>query len=352
MIYRHSIAPTRAFTQLSNELIRHPRLDSEAYRILTWQLSLPAHAPETLSRTAERTRIKGCAFTRAKKQLRDEGYLHEWRVQGAGGRWTTRQFLSSDPMSREQARAIMNAGQPPSDDATASPQVAPSRQQPAVGQPGGRPTDGHPSHGDNTGETTSNHPGPGLQQRAPEPILHVRMLADSGQPESQAPEPEEPESKVTPASIDAAHALVTGYRLLDPALRGIPRAMTAELTALTARWLDAGHTAADLRTHILRSLPSDGTPVRHPGGLLRYLLADVPPTPERGPVRATRPPVAPDRPRVSARLSALRECEGPHHTQAHLFRAVADEDLCPRCREAADSQACGPELSAVDSWRG
>ncbi|MFD3822071.1 hypothetical protein [Streptomyces sp. NPDC058625] len=48
-----------------------------------------------------------------------------------------------------------------------------------------------------------------------------------------------------------------------------------------------------------------------------------------------RPPVPPDpaRPgpgRLSARLTALRECEG-EHVQATLFRPVDDEALCHDC---------------------
>ncbi|MGW5784431.1 hypothetical protein ACWEWK_10605 [Streptomyces sp. NPDC003757] len=80
MIYRHFIAPPRSFTQFSHDLIRHPRLSSDAVRLLTWQLSLPPGTRESLSRTAERARIGGCAFTRAKRQLKDEGFVHERRL--------------------------------------------------------------------------------------------------------------------------------------------------------------------------------------------------------------------------------------------------------------------------------
>ncbi|MBP2403991.1 hypothetical protein SNS2_2257 [Streptomyces netropsis] len=38
---RHVIAPERFFTQVSNEIIRHPRLSANAVRLLMWQLSLP-----------------------------------------------------------------------------------------------------------------------------------------------------------------------------------------------------------------------------------------------------------------------------------------------------------------------
>lgn len=314
MICRHTIAPTRAFTQLSNELIRHPRLTSDAVRLLTWQLSLPDGARENLSRTAERANINNSAFTRAKAQLKAEGFVHERRVQGPGGRWFTQQLVSSTPLSPEQAAKLM-ARDP-------SPQVAPSRPYPAVGQPTTRPTDGHPSKDDNTRQNTPDLPTP------PE------------EPEPEQPEPEQPQPEPTPpaeATAEAARALTATYRFLDPALLHIPRAMTAELATLTARWLEAGHSPGDVRTHIVRGLPTDGTPVRHPGGLLRYLLSEVPPPRPAEPStdQAADQDAGNSGPRLSARLAALRECEGPNHTQAHLFRPAGDEILCPNCAPAA-----------------
>ena len=66
---------------MPNDIIRHPRLSSDAVRLLTWQLSLPSEAKDSLSRTAERAGIGKCAFLRAKRELKAEGYLHEWREQ-------------------------------------------------------------------------------------------------------------------------------------------------------------------------------------------------------------------------------------------------------------------------------
>ncbi|MEV8032701.1 hypothetical protein [Streptomyces sp. NPDC086182] len=107
--------------------------------------------------------------------------------------------------------------------------------------------------------------------------------------------------------------------------------MHPELTDLTARRLAAGHPPSAIRTHILRGLPDDGTPVHRPGGLLRHLLRDVPPL---APVPHSTPPRDPEQPPptagLSSRLAALRECEG-HHVQATLFRPVRDETFCPRC---------------------
>ena len=56
---RHVIAPSRFYSQLPNDILRHPRLSAAAVRLLAWQLSLPLDAKESLSRTAERARI-GC----------------------------------------------------------------------------------------------------------------------------------------------------------------------------------------------------------------------------------------------------------------------------------------------------
>ncbi|MGC0372694.1 hypothetical protein [Streptomyces sp. SAI-229] len=306
VIYRHHIAPPRAFSQFSHELIRHPRLSSDAVRLLTWQLSLPDGARESLSRTAERARIGACAFTRAKRQLKEEGFVHERRLQGPGGHWATQQLVSNVPLSEAEAAKIL-ARMPVHAPATdASPQVAPSPRVPAAGAPTPPPTDGHPRK--DTGENTSHRPARPERKPAPEP------------------EPA-PEATETPEAPETARALVAALPHLSPDLRRIPRGMHDELAHLVSRWLTAGHTPAAVRTHILRGLPDDGTPVHRPGGLLRYLLRDVPPAPDPDATPVTEQPV-PARP--SSRLAALRECEGDH-VQATLFRPTGDETLCRRC---------------------
>ncbi|MFC8415314.1 hypothetical protein [Streptomyces coelicoflavus] len=324
MIYRHFIAPPRAFTQFSHDLIRHPRLSSDAVRLLTWQLSLPPGTRESLSRTAERARIGGCAFTRAKRQLKDEGFVHERRLQGSGGLWVTQQLVSNVPLS--EAEALKLLAQMPvgpagttTTERVAPPQLAPGRRSPAVGEPTPPPTDGYPPQ-DREGNT-SNQP--------PEP-----PAADASIPQPDGDGDAEPH-------LPAARALVDAFPALSPDLRHIPRAMRPELTKLTACWLAAGHPPTTVRTHILRGLPDDGTPVHRPGGLLRHLLSDVPPPPPASRVPAHRlvtpTPAHPDQqqppgPRLSPpRLAGTRECTGDH-VQPLLFRPVGDETRCPRCR--------------------
>ncbi len=318
MIYRHHIAPPRAFSQFSHDLIRHPRLSSDAVRLLTWQLSLPDGARESLSRTAERARIGACAFTRAKRQLKEEGFVHERRLQGPGGHWITQQLVSNVPLSAAEAAKILARMPVHPSSADASPQVAPSPRLPTVGIPTPPRTDGHPKK--DPGENTSHRPAE--PERQPDP----------------APKPEPaPETSETHEPPEAARALVAALPHLSPDLRRIPRGMHDELACLVARWLAAGHTPTAVRTHVLRGLPDDGTPVHRPGGLLRYLLRDVPPAPAApslvpAPGVATSLPAArhPGPTRLSSRLGALRECEGDH-VQATLFRPAGDETLCGAC---------------------
>ncbi|WP_250402364.1 hypothetical protein [Streptomyces cellostaticus] len=150
MIYRHCIAPPRAYTQFSHDIIRHPRLSSDAVRLLTWQLSLPQGTRESLSRTAERANIGACAFTRAKRQLKDEGFVHERRVQGPADHWVTQQLVSNVPLIPAEAAKLL-ARMP-----VLPPQVAPSPRNPTAGERTGRLTDGLP-YGDTYGNT-HNHP--------------------------------------------------------------------------------------------------------------------------------------------------------------------------------------------------
>ncbi|MEV0781257.1 hypothetical protein [Streptomyces sp. NPDC050428] len=269
---RHVIPPARFFSQVSNDIIRHPRLSSDAVRLLTWQLSLPLDAKESLSRTATRAGIKKGAFLRAKGQLKEEGYVHEWRQQGVRGLWSTVQLVSSVPLSATEAAALRGGG---------VPVVAPTVTSPAAGRPTGRAAGHHPERPPK-GNTSNHRVGP------PEPA------------------PEE------------AHKAVADLQLLDPRLR-VPRGMVPQLAALAAQWLACGHTPEGVRTEIRRNLPAADTYIHSPGGLIRYILLD--------PQAVHAPPPTPE-----PRVARMRECVGERHIQPLLFRPVADEDLCRTCR--------------------
>ncbi|MFE3072268.1 hypothetical protein [Streptomyces sp. NPDC059247] len=312
MIYRNVIAPSHAFTQFSHELIRHPRLSSDAVRLLTWQLSLPHGARESLSKTAERARIGACAFSRAKRQLKEEGFVHERRVQGSGGHWGTQQLVSNTPLTSDEATKLLARTPLLACANLVSPQVVPSPRKPVAGAPtAGGPVTPH----------TGRHPKKDLQEDTSNPP----PVAGEGAPVGPSTEP----SDGPPSSPcrEEARALVGALPLLSPALRHIPHGMRDELVRLAARWLDAGHTSADVHEHVLRGLPGTGTPVHRPGGLVRYLLRDVPPL------------ALPPQPgsRLSARLEGTRECSGSH-IQPMLFRPLADETLCSECATHTPNQ--------------
>jgi hypothetical protein len=339
VICRNFIAPTRAFTRLANEIIRHPRLSSDAIRLLTWQLSLPPGAAETLEDTAKRANIGGSAFSRAKQQLMAEGYVFQQRLPAEKGRWYTGLVISSVPLRPGEAMKILKAAPPQGKTTTVrvSPQVAPSGRFPAVGGPTTRPTGGPSLQNTEEKEKTPHHPAApqDVPEDLPEDVREDMSDAPVDDADTSAAQDavrgDEADGGAEPAAeaLERARAVVEAFPALDPDLHGIPRAMRPELTRLTARWLAAGHTPADVRTHVLRSLPSDGTPVRRPGGLLRYLLTEVPPV--RG---ATRTPTTPGEASPGVRplrVQPLRECEGARHDHPVMFRPARGESLCPGC---------------------
>ncbi|MET9922887.1 hypothetical protein ABZZ04_38390 [Streptomyces sp. NPDC006435] len=286
---RHVIAPLRHFSQISNEILRHPRLSSDAVRILTWQLSLPPGAEESLSRTAVRAGIGKGAFNRAKAQLKGEGFVHEWRQQGLRGLWSTVQLVSSVPLTAEEALAVRN-GRP----TAAVRDECPTAACPAAGEPKGRAAGRHP-------------------EKTP--------VGNTSTPPSPPPPVPSPDSECD----REARELIAGITAMDPRL-AVPRGMVPQLVALASEWLVLGHTADDVRGRVRRGLPGRERAIHRPGGLLRYLLSEPEPVP---------PPVAPPAATPPPRLTSMRECAGPHHVQPMLFTPEGDEELCAMCRDAS-----------------
>lgn len=289
---RHVIAPARFFAQIPNELLRHPRLSSHAVHLLTWQLSLPPDARESLSDTARRARIKKTAFQRAKQELIKERYLHEWRVQTGGGHWATVQLVSNTPLSAEEAAAVRDGQMPPHGGARLitepapeagepeNPQVAPSGPYPAVGQPTGRPAARQPKK--NTEGNTSHQPSA------------VRLAQ--------------------------AEALLRSLAAVDPRL-AVPARTARDWAPLAARWLEEG-----LRPDRIRHTLTTGLGhARSPLGALRWRLEHAMPE--------APPPPPPAESRAEPRLARMRECAGKH-TQARLFVPApgSGETRCADCR--------------------
>ncbi|MEU4208533.1 hypothetical protein AB0F13_00790 [Streptomyces sp. NPDC026206] len=233
-MFRHVIAPARFFTQISNDIIRHPRLSSDAKCLLTWQLSLSPSAEESLSDSARRAGIKKTAFMRAKRELKAEGYVHEWRRPGPRGRWSTTQLVSNVPLTAAEALAVRDGGAGTGD-------VPPTAVPPAVGGPTVRAV-GRPQ--EKTAEQTPHPPHP---------------LSERG--------------------ADALASVVRGERRLRLSGRDI-----RSLAPLAAQWLERGATLAELREALTADLPGI---VRSPAGITRDRLTRKMPDPL--PERAPRP---------------------------------------------------------------
>ncbi|MDQ0775456.1 hypothetical protein QF026_003922 [Streptomyces aurantiacus] len=112
---RHAIAPVRRYTKASHDVVRHSRLNSDAKVLLLYVQGLPeATVPKPLSEHAARLGMKPRAYQKAKQLLADCGYFHEWREQGARGRWVTEQILANVTLTREEATRPRHRGAPAS----------------------------------------------------------------------------------------------------------------------------------------------------------------------------------------------------------------------------------------------
>ncbi|MGH3309531.1 MAG: hypothetical protein ACRDP3_02935 [Streptomyces sp.] len=271
---RHVIAPARFFSQVPNEIIRHPRLSSDAVRLLTWQLSLPEGAHEPLSRTAERAGIKKTAFQNAKRQLSDEGFLHEWRAQNTHGHWTTTQLVSNVPLTVAQAMALREGRDR-------------STRQPRQARPAEPPTAARPTAGQPTGRSADPQPQEETQEKNSHP----------------------------PTAPGEAERLLLSLREDDPRLAMSAR--TARRWApLAEPWLTLGLP----REQVVRTLTQGLTDARSPLGALHWRLQHALPTPSPLTTPTAPPP----------RVARMRECEGSH-LQPRLFLPSADETRCPDC---------------------
>ncbi|MGY0486127.1 hypothetical protein [Streptomyces sp. WG-D5] len=120
---KHAIPPARFFSQVPNEIIRNPRLNGTAVRLLLWALSLPEGSRETVQSLGEKMPEGRLAVRKARRQLEEEGYLHTRRSQDPEtGRWTTQVLVSNVPLTsaEEVATVFAPSGHaPPVGDATA-----------------------------------------------------------------------------------------------------------------------------------------------------------------------------------------------------------------------------------------
>ncbi|MFR9673234.1 hypothetical protein [Streptomyces sp. TR02-1] len=331
---RHVIPPAHSYAQIPNAILRHPRLSSDAKTLLTWQLSLPPGEKQCLSDTARRAGIKKCAFQKAKRQLLEEGFLHQWTTRVDGGRFVTVQLVSNTALDpgealavRDGDRAVHGAALP-----GRGADVPPGAARPTAGGPTGPPVGRPPKR--NTGRKTTPPTGPGTEPAG-------------GPPQSVSPDPDvrsgtgrdgvpqdAPADDAAPASAPhaAAEALLLSLRRIDPQL-AMPVRTARSWAPLAAKWLASG--LSELR---IRQALTDGlADARRPLGALRWRLQHA--LPEVPAPVAARAPTAPA---PEPRVARMRECLA-RHTQPRLFTPPpgSDETLCPDCR-APDEPAPPP----------
>ncbi|WP_159425880.1 hypothetical protein [Streptomyces noursei] len=305
---------------MPNDIIRHPRLSSDAVRLLTWQLSLPDGVDEPLSTTAKRAGIKKTAFIRAKRELSAEGYLHEWRRQGPAGRWSTVQLVSNVPLGAAEAAGVRDG--------------RPADGIPAVGEPMGRAVG---RSLENTVENIPNPPSPDEQIDGQAPVLG-HAAKDDGREGGQSPNDEKtpaPEPDVAPTMpqelVERAAQALAAVSHDERRLRLGGREVR-QLAPLAGEWLQRGATIRDIREALTSGLPET---VHCPVALARdRLVRKMPDAPSFAEQRAMAAPAAP-------RVAAMRECAG-EHLQPLLFRPVNDERLCTACRsQQAETATAG-----------
>ncbi|MFD4562309.1 hypothetical protein ACFWP5_49790 [Streptomyces sp. NPDC058469] len=233
---QHAIPPARFFSQTPNEIIRHPRLNGTAVRLLQWALSLPEGSRETVQSIGEKMPEGRLAVRKARRQLEEEGYLHTRRSQDPEtGQWSTQVLVSNVALTApDEIAAAFGTVRPSPDPSDPSD---PSDQDPPVGAGADQAVGTYPL-GENTEENTPNQPvQPGELERGA-----ANFLARLG---------------------DRTPALRLGAGEIE---RLVPHA---------TRWLESGVTEADLCQALTADLPH---PVRSPAALVSYRLEARTPT--------------------------------------------------------------------------
>ncbi|MGW3657539.1 hypothetical protein ACWD6R_18395 [Streptomyces sp. NPDC005151] len=307
---RHVIAPSRRFTKASHDVVRHPRLSSDAKILLLYVQGLPEETPcKPLSELAQKLGIKGRAYQKAKEQLVAHGYVHEWRSQGGRGRWITEQLVANNPLTSEQAEHLRGA--PPTT-------LPPSTQLPTVGEPTARRVGGYEPVEDHSEKTT------------PHPPSEAGPLPD--------PDPEPTAGPADSLQLARAERVLLSLRHTRRELHlGMREARALAVEAV--KWLERGLSESDLRQALLAERPEGG--VRSAVGFLRYRLVQKLPA----------DPALPSLPQLPSAAAPIT-CSTPG--EEHVFRPLGDETECAPCRQSAAYTtfygAPAPEADHI-SWR-
>ncbi|WP_405760540.1 hypothetical protein [Streptomyces sp. NBC_01420] len=310
----HAISPSRAYVKAPHDVVRHSKLSSDAKILIVYVQGLPeSRAGEALSDHAKKLGIKGRAYQKAKGQLKDAGFVHEWRRQVGGGLWVTDQLFSNAPLTDEEARRLRDA----------KAQVEPGDPYPAGGRASTRSVGGYQPTAEEREKNSPHPPSEAPADEAPADEAPADKAPSAEVPATEPPATEPPPAEPVapgPEVVEAERVLLS-LRHANPQLHlGVREARG--LSEMAADWLRRGVKAAELRKALVTGLPADG--VRSAFGFVRHRLVRKLPEPLE-----PAPPVAPVRPPV--------QCagDGPEH----VFRPRADETLCRPCAQQAAEEA-------------
>ncbi|MGW1204974.1 hypothetical protein [Streptomyces cyaneofuscatus] len=301
----HAIAPVRRYTKVSHDVMRHPRLNSDAKVLISYVQGLPEgeQGDRALSEHAREVGIKGRRYQTAKEQLVVNGFVHEHKAPGARGLWATHQLFSNVPLSDADALVVWREAGVGAD-AGGGTEAAPSTQLPTVGQPRARSV-GH---------------------QLP---VDEELGENSFRPPTQAPDGEVVLEELSPEEVEVERVLLSLRECRRDLRLGVAEARS--LIAPAVEWLRRGVSGAELREVLSSGLPSGR--VRSAVGFLRHrLVQKMPeaPAPAPAPVPESAPEPAPP---VPPRVAPLVTCAGPGNE--HVFRAYGGATLCPDCQQAA-----------------
>ncbi|MFI5724178.1 hypothetical protein [Streptomyces cyaneofuscatus] len=309
----HAIAPVRRYTKVSHDVMRHPRLNSDAKVLISYVQGLPEGEQSdcALSEHAREVGIKGRRYQTAKEQLVVNGFVHEHKAPGARGLWATHQLFSNVPLSDADALVVWREAGVGAD-AGGGTEAAPSAQVPTVGQPRARSV-GH---------------------QLP---VDEELGENSFRPPTQAADREVVLEELSPEEVEVERVLLSLRECRRDLRLGVAEARS--LVALAVEWLRRGVSGVELREVLSSGLPTGR--VRSAVGFLRHrLVQKMPeaPAPEREPEPAPAASSEPDPeqsppPPPPAVVAPLVTCEGPGNE--HVFRAYGGATLCPDCQQAA-----------------
>ncbi|MFI8435902.1 hypothetical protein ACIGJO_19540 [Streptomyces sp. NPDC079020] len=333
---RHVIAPSSGYTKASNNVVRTRRMSSDAKILLLYVQGLPESARNRpLSELANRLDMTGRSYQQAKRQLIENGFVHEWRSQGEGGRWTTEQLFTNVPLTSAEAGTLRDGPSMPS---------PPSEQSPTVGRPTPRRAGGYQPVEDDRDKTTP-HP-PSEAEPDPRPTAQAPYPPNPSPASSLAP-PEtrsSPNQAISPspnpAQLALAERILLSLRHTRRELHlGVREARALALEAV--KWLERGLGEADLRQALLAERPEGG--VRSAVGFLRYRLTQKCPEPASVPAPrpASAPASSPVRDLITCAGSGSSSGSGSGETpgEEHVFRPLGDETECAECRRATAYEA-------------